>query len=336
MKILGALLVASSLIVSSRTAVVGEAMTSQARSKPTLAPQPTATELKDLGAQYIVDHGQVHPELSPGDLFIPIPEVGGIEVPAAGGTGWSIPTLAPGIVPIVGDVIGIHTQPDGSVYVYLPIPSLGRHSSTPNSVMGYDECDTRNVIYTLSFYMDHYGWWFNAASTPPELIVDNARQAVQNGAQNVTQESNNCGRSDNFPGTQSYKGDTSQAANINSDGTCKQQDDIGVVGFGTLPALVLGKACPWQTIPGSDPTSDMRLNKASYQWVVNIGPNCQAESKYSVEAAATHERGHIFGLADQYNSLYDQQTMWGYDAPCDDHKKSLGWGDMNALESTVP
>jgi hypothetical protein len=46
------------------------------------------------------------------------------------------------------------------------------------------------------------------------------------------------------------------------------------------------------------------------------------------ESIATHELGHIMGMADLYDSACSDQTMYGYATNGETHKRSLGTGDI--------
>ena len=66
-------------------------------------------------------------------------------------------------------------------------------------------------------------------------------------------------------------------------------------------------------------------------WIVNIGGDCR--SKYSVEAAATHEFGHAFGLGHVSESLHPALTMSPVIAACQSSETTLGLGDVRGLEA---
>jgi hypothetical protein len=103
------------------------------------------------------------------------------------------------------------------------------------------------------------------------------------------------------------------------------------VAFGNLPKGKLGLSCVWHTA-FSAYEGDVRLNTVHHNWVVNIGPNC--ESKWSVEAVMTHERGHTFGLG---HAAPEADHKWltmspSINGPCQKSETTLGLGDAIGLE----
>jgi hypothetical protein len=48
---------------------------------------------------------------------------------------------------------------------------------------------------------------------------------------------------------------------------------------------------------------------------------------------ATHEDGHVMGLSDLYNGADHGLTMYGYAAPQETNKRTLGTGDTNGIRS---
>lgn len=74
----------------------------------------------------------------------------------------------------------------------------------------------------------------------------------------------------------------------------------------------------------------MRLN-SSLNWITDEGSGCQ--TSYFVDNIATHERGHTFGMDDEYNASHTELTMYGYASPCTTGKETLALGDMLRLES---
>lgn len=54
---------------------------------------------------------------------------------------------------------------------------------------------------------------------------------------------------------------------------------------------------------------------------------------FDLPDVATHEHGHIFGLSDLYNSKDKYLTMYGYAAPGETLKRTLGKGDILGIQS---
>jgi hypothetical protein len=54
---------------------------------------------------------------------------------------------------------------------------------------------------------------------------------------------------------------------------------------------------------------------------------------FDVENIATHEIGHVVGLADLYQSRYNLLTMYGYSGALETFKRSLEPGDTAGTQA---
>ncbi len=233
--------------------------------------------------------------------------------------------------------LSISTAADGTVRV----DSLGQEQTSAPEVVASSPGACQDDAFNLAEiggkhykWFNTYNWHFNASSTPSEITVDNAESALRQATTNITHANNNCGLTDNISATASYQGRTSQGVDINANGTCESfQANQNVSGFGDLPAGVLGVTCTWadtSSTPATAVQSDMRLNKADFQWVVNIGSGCS--NKWSVEAVATHERGHTFSLGHVSEADHGNLTMsTAINGPCQSSESTLGLGDVRGL-----
>ena len=174
-------------------------------------------------------------------------------------------------------------------------------------------------------------WWFNAGSNPGETSLAKTEAALVAATTNVTRSDNDCGMGDQVSATHLYKGRTATGTQVNNLGGCSGDGDgKNVVGFGDLPAGVLGVACVWSTLDGVAVESDVRLNKADYDWVNSITDSC--ENRFHVESVMTHERGHTFGLGHVSESAHGRLTMsTAIDGPCRRRESTLGRGDVLGL-----
>jgi hypothetical protein len=260
-----------------------------------------------------------------------------------------IPSLRPGdwlqhrevsvLVPAQGE--GVHAEVllmDGrSVELQVQTAADGRvalvRHAEPEAA---SEPDTHSALaacnegaYNLLSYKwrSVYHWRFNAGSTPGELGVAEAEEAIRQATNNITGGNNDCGLTDTIGASHSYEGRTERGADITTSGGCSARDGVNVTGFGDLPQGVLGVTCTWSTGAGEAVESDARLNKADYTWTTHTGT---CSGRFGLEAVMTHERGHTFGLGHVNSNTLTMRPSIG---ACDGSAASLGLGDVRGLKA---
>ncbi len=170
-------------------------------------------------------------------------------------------------------------------------------------------------------------WRFNAGTTPAGMSVANVEGQLVRGTGNITTSRDDCGMVDRVSATHTYLGHTTRAMDIASDGSCTTPNGENGVGFGALPAGVLGVTCTWW----SDHVaveSDVRLN-AGDRWYVTRPSSCT--NRFSIQAVMTHERGHTFGLGHVAESNHAALTMSTAIRACSSGERTLGLGDVRGL-----
>jgi hypothetical protein len=173
-------------------------------------------------------------------------------------------------------------------------------------------------------------WYFRASSRPKGFNALGTASALRRAANNIVAGDNNCGLPDLISATHLYRGTTSRAPNISSGASCLGRDGRNVIGFGTLPSGYLGMTC-WWTYKGRVVETDIKLNKAYYRWYIKRPSGCYR--KWSIEAAATHEFGHAFGLGHVSEALHGALTMSPIIKACQSAETTLGLGDVVGLRS---
>jgi hypothetical protein len=172
-------------------------------------------------------------------------------------------------------------------------------------------------------------WSFNSGSTPSGLSTDSVESKLKAGMSNITNSDNSSGFSDLVSATHSYLGRKAKGPNIDASGNCTSNDGANAVGFGDLPAGVLGVACTWFS-NGIAVNSDIKFNKVDHKWTTNpTSDSCS--NKFSVEGVMTHEAGHAFGLGHVSESSHPGMTMSTKSAPCQNSESTLGRGDVLGL-----
>ena len=294
---------------------------------------------------------EVRPDLRPGDVVtdrgmsVIAPPPGTFtqadaELAAGGAQSLGVMTAEDGTVS-VGD--GAETDEnlgiDNAVDNLEPQTGIGDSATSPGAC---DDSQYNLAWFTFSDgsrrhykWKTNYNWWFRDGSTPSGVGQVAARDALQRGIANMTGSHNPCGMADEVAATQSYAGDTTTGVDINASGNLCQsygnKDGKNVIGFGTLPSNWLAYTCTWGVRDtgtyAKANESDAKYNKASYSWYADKPLVCNA--LWSIEAVATHEFGHTFGMGHVGEANHGNLTMSSaINGACQEGEKSLGRGDV--------
>jgi hypothetical protein len=178
-----------------------------------------------------------------------------------------------------------------------------------------------------------YEWSFQAGSTPAANRKDNVETGLLHAANAIETSRNDCGLADQVSATARYLGRTASAPNIKGTTTtvtCGTRDNDNVVGFGSLPSSFLGVACSWSDGAGSALEGDITLS-AKHRWFALAVPKGCSGARYGIQAVATHELGHVFGLAHVSEAAHPSLTMSTAAASCTNAPLTLGLGDVRGL-----
>jgi hypothetical protein len=265
----------------------------------------------------------------------------GVYAPEPGGKAWAFADGESG-----GQTLGLETQDDGTVIAYYLGDDSDEQSPHPQASpahSGTAECLDDYPVASHGHWTTAYSWYFNSGSTPSELVVDSAEQALRDAAVNITHMDNNCGAVDSVSATVSYLGRTTRAVDMDVNANCSNNPDgYNVVSFGTLPSPLIAFTCWWWG-PITIDEADVRLKKSgTIEWVVNPGAACSG--KYFVEGVATHERGHVYGLNDVTDEAnHGNLTMSNvFNHTCSgsnvslDEERTLAAGDYGTLVDLYP
>jgi hypothetical protein len=244
----------------------------------------------------------------------------GLIVPEPGRGVWAAALQSDGRI----RVLGVQTLSDGTVVIKRG-PTVVSSGDSPAGA-----CDDNAYTLYGESWKKNYAWYFNRKSIPGEVDGNNTAEALQDAVANMTRAENNCGLADRVSATYWYKGTTSDAVNIDTDSSCEGSDGKSVIGFGNLLATDLALTC-WWTKNGNITAADIRFNKTEFLWVVNLGDACV--TKFAVEAVATHEVGHVFGLGHVSEAAHGALTMSTTIKVCQESEKTLGLGDIRGLEA---
>ena len=173
-------------------------------------------------------------------------------------------------------------------------------------------------------------WSFDAATTPKNLRKRDVTGRLVRAARTVAYGRNRCGLTADLSARQHYLGRTTARPNVRRDGSCGRPDGRNEVGFGTLPSGEMALTCYWSR-DGSTIEADILFNRTYYRWVTKVPTGCVAE--WDIQAVATHEFGHAFGLGHVAEGLHANLTMAPYILPCQNSESRLGLGDLRGLQA---
>jgi hypothetical protein len=193
-----------------------------------------------------------------------------------------------------------------------------------------DPCGDRSFAENGGHWGATFRWSFRAISTPSGIKKRAAARALVRAAHNIVGARNDCGLADHVGAAQHYLGRTKARTGIEDDSTCGDPDGRNVVGFGTLSPEDMAVTC-WWTQDGKTIEADVKFNKANYRWVTKVPSDCLLA--WSVEAVATHEFGHAFGLDHVDEAQHGALTMSPLIAPCQSQESTLGLGDIRGLRA---
>jgi hypothetical protein len=265
--------------------------------------------------------------LKPGDM---VRDYGAAAVvPPRGTTVWTDVILTTG----GSEELGVRTDVDGTVTVYC----LGDESTVSGPAVSSSPADCDDPVFNLKPYrwLYLYEWRYQSSSKPSYLPGPATLQALRDAAVNITHATNLCGHPDNVSATSNYLGTTSVDTGISNLNACLGADSDSVTGFGNLDGA-LGTACTYSMPDGSGGDfafeGDVKLNKFDgVTWYISGVTSCSGD--WSVEAVATHERGHTFGLAHVSEDTHGNLTMsTDNNGTCQNQESNLGKGDWLGLE----
>ena len=227
-----------------------------------------------------------------------------------------------------GRMVELHVKTAADGRVALVRHAVPVEAIEPSDYTAMSAC-TEGAYNLLGYrWSNTYHWYFNAGTTPGELTIAEAEQAIREATSNITGGRNDCGLTDAISASHQYEGRTSTGTDINATGGCNARDGKSVTGFGDLPSGTLALTCTWFDGSGRGVESDARINKADYTWTTLAeSPSCS--NRFGLEAVMTHERGHTFGLG--HVAPGSPLTMRPGIAPCDGSAATLGLGDVRGL-----
>lgn len=113
-------------------------------------------------------------------------------------------------------------------------------------------------------------------------------------------------------------------------------DGLNIIAWGRTSGSTLGVTyVRYYVSSGLVVDVDTIMNKR-VPWSWSGGTSCGDPNSYDAENILTHEIGHWFGLDDEYEASYVDNTMFGYGDRNEVKKDTLTTGDANGVKAIYP
>lgn len=115
-------------------------------------------------------------------------------------------------------------------------------------------------------------------------------------------------------------------------------DGQNAIFFGRLSASTIGVTYIWYYLAtGEVAEVDTAYNsRFSWSYTPYTESACGNSNSFDLQNIGTHEKGHWFGLDDEYDASYSDNTMYGYGDVGELKKDTLTTGDKAGLSAIYP
>lgn len=197
-------------------------------------------------------------------------------------------------------------------------------------------CSEGDYVYAAGgiHWLHTLEWYYNSSTQSRSgLSGSGVLDAIRSGNRHITNNYNDCGRTEKFAATGAYSGDTTRYANVNSASLCttKFPDGHNTVSWGPFDAqhsTTLAYTCWFTSCCTTDALVEADMYLGSNRGVT-VGVPSGCSGSYDLESLATHEWGHAFGMAHETSGQWE--TMYPFMNACSTYQRTLGKGDTDGL-----
>ena len=251
----------------------------------------------------------------------------GITVPEPG-TRVSVDALT---VDGSGHGFSVTVAADGTVsYAYDEDtrPTGGRRTGAPARCVDPAYATADRKVY------GPYRWFIGGGRQPGDLPRHQIRLAFEEALATIVGGRNDCGYDDTIKAGARFVSATGHQAGIDREARCTARDGMSVWDSGDLSSEAVATTCSWsRPVPGGPDKlleADVRFNTHDFTFTDNPSAGCH--QAYDIRSVATHEAGHVFGLA-HAGAGHENLTMYANSFACSTTARTLGKGDVLGLRS---
>ncbi|MFJ4295707.1 hypothetical protein [Curtobacterium sp. NPDC089689] len=197
----------------------------------------------------------------------------------------------------------------------------GSAATTGTRAAASTKCTSTANVQTRYRWSSAVRWYYNATGSKGTY----AQSALQKAANAWTGKISSCGKTVTSTAGNTFVRTVTQVPDVTATGGCSASSGSSVTGWGALPARTLGVTCVWYDQNGVVKEADQRYS-TKYAW--SSTASCSG-SRYDVQAVATHEWGHLYGLGHVASGT--GQVMEKSEGPCALGSRTLGLGDMTGI-----
>jgi hypothetical protein len=225
---------------------------------------------------------------------------------------------------------GVKVDADGAISYPEPIVegSSAAGEETASAAAALNECD--DTSYAKEGWKEEgtFEWHIYSGISLAGMSQDSIKSAIVAAFNAQKNSVNNCNYDDQVSASSMFQDFGSKRANF-SGTNCGTQDNSSVWDVGDLDTVAL--TCTWYN-DGDVKEADTRINTTDLNFTSD-GASSSCSDKYDVQSVATHEIGHIFGLADVTGDTHANLTMYGTGQKCSNKKRTPGAGDILGMRS---